>query len=50
MEDLLEFDGQRDGVKENIDLENAEEEQAEMLEHLSKEVPEEADVRGQVRD
>ena len=48
-EDVLEFDGQWDGVEENVDLEDAEEEEAEMFKHLCKEVPEEADVRGQVR-
>jgi len=48
--DLLEFDRQRNGVEENIDLEYAEEEEAEMLKHLGKEIPEETDVRGQVRD
>lgn len=46
--DSLEFDGQRDGVEENVDLEDAKEEEAEMLKHLGKEIPEEADVRGQV--
>lgn len=46
--DVLEFDGQRDGVEEDVDLEDAEEEQTEVLEHLGKEIPEEADVRGQV--
>ncbi len=47
-EDLLEFDGQRDGVEEDVDLEDAEEEEAEVFKHLSEEIPEEADVRGQV--
>lgn len=46
---LLEFDGQRDGVEEDVDLEDAEKEKTEMFEHLCKEIPEEADVRGQVR-
>lgn len=46
--DSLEFDGQRDGVEENVDLENAEKEQAEMFKHLGEEIPEEANVRGQV--
>ncbi len=47
-EDLLEFDGQRDGVEEDVDLEDAEEEETEVFKHLSEEIPEEADVRGQV--
>lgn len=46
--DLLEFDGQRDGVEENIDLEDTEEEEAEVLKHLGEEIPEEAYVWGQV--
>lgn len=46
--DSLEFDGQRDAVEENVDLENAEEEEAEMFKHLGKEIPEESDVGGQV--
>ncbi len=46
---LLEFDGQRDGVEEDVNLEDAEEEQAEVFEHLGKEIPEEADVGGQIR-
>lgn len=46
--DSLEFDGQRDGVEENVDLEDAEEEKAEMFKHLGKEIPEEADVRSEV--
>lgn len=46
---ILEFDGQRDGVEEDVDLEDAEEEQTEVFKHLGKEIPEEADVRGQVR-
>lgn len=50
MLDLLEFDGQRDGVEENINLEDAEEEEAEMFKHLGKEIPEEADVRSEVRN
>lgn len=48
-EDLLEFNGQRDGVEEDVDLEDAEEEEAEVFKHLCEEIPEEADVRGQVR-
>lgn len=47
-EDLLEFDGQGDGVEEDVDLEDAEEEEAEVFKHLGEEIPEEADVRGQV--
>lgn len=47
---LLEFDGQRDGVEEDIDLEDAEEEEAEVFKHLGEEIPEEADVGGQVRN
>lgn len=47
--DLLEFDGQRDGVEEDVDLEDAEEEEAEVFKHLGEEIPEEADVWGQVR-
>lgn len=48
MQDLLEFDGERDGVKEHIDLEDADEEETEVLKHLRKEVPEESDVWSQV--
>lgn len=48
LKDSLEFDGQRDGVKEDVDLEDAEEEQAEVFKHLCEEIPEEADVRRQV--
>lgn len=47
---LLEFDGQRDGIEEDVDLEDAEEEEAEMFKHFGKEIPEEADVGGQVRN
>lgn len=47
-EDLLQFDGQRDGVKEDVNLEDEEEEEAEVFKHLRKEIPEEADVGGQV--
>lgn len=47
-EDSLELDGQRDGVEEDVDLEDAEEEEAEVFEHLGEEIPEEADVWGQV--
>lgn len=45
---LLEFDRQRDGVEENVDLEDAEEEEAKVFKHLGEEIPEEADVWGQV--
>ncbi len=48
MQDLLEFDGERDGVKKDIDLEDTDEEETEMLKHLCKEVPEESDVWSQV--
>lgn len=48
-EDLLELDGQREGVEEDVDLEDTQEEEAEMFEHLGEEIPEEADVGGQVR-
>ena len=47
--DLLELDGEREGVEEHVDLEDAEEEEAEVVEHLSKEIPEETDIWGQVR-
>ena len=47
--DLLEFDGEWEGVEEHVDLEDAEEEETEVIEHLSEEIPEETDVRGQVR-
>lgn len=46
---LLEFDGQRDGVEEDVDLEDAEEEEAEVFKHLGEEIPEEANVWSQVR-
>lgn len=46
--DLLEFDGQRDGVEEDVDLEDAEEEEAEVFKHLGEEIPEESDVRGEI--
>ena len=46
---LPEFYGQRDGVDECIDLENTDEEEAEVLKHLREEIPEDADVGGQVR-
>lgn len=45
---LLEFDGERDGVKKDIDLEDTDEEETEMLKHLCKEVPKESDVWSQV--
>lgn len=48
MQDLLEFDGERDGVKKDIDLEDTDEEETEMLKHLCKEVPKESDVWSQV--
>lgn len=48
MQDLLEFDGEWDGVKKDIDLKDAAEEETEMLKHLCKEVPEESDVWSQV--
>lgn len=47
---LLEFDGQGDGVEEDVDLEDEEEEEPKVFEHLRKEIPEEADVGGQVWD
>lgn len=47
-EDLLEFDGQRNGVEEDINLEDAEEEETKVFKHLGKEIPEEANVRGQI--
>lgn len=47
---MLQLDGQRDGVEEDIDLEDAEEEEAEVFEHLGEEIPEEADVWGEVRN
>lgn len=46
--DLLQFDRQRDGVEEDIDLEDEEEEEPEVFKHLRKEIPEEANVGGQV--
>lgn len=46
--DLLQFDRQRDGVEEDINLEDEEEEEPEVFKHLRKEIPEEANVRGQV--
>lgn len=49
-EHLLEFDGQRNGVEEDVNLEDAEEEEAEMFKHFCKEIPEEADVGSQVRN
>lgn len=49
-EDLLEFDGQGDGIEEDINLEDEEEEQPKVFKHLGKEIPEEADVGGQVWD
>lgn len=45
---LLEFDGERDGVKKDIDLEDANEEEAEVLKHLCEEIPEESDVWSEV--
>lgn len=47
-EDLLQFDGQRDGVEEDVNLEDEEEEESKVFKHLRKEIPEEADVGGQV--
>lgn len=47
-EDLLQFDGQRDGIEEDINLEDEEEEEPKVFKHLRKEIPEEADVGGQV--
>lgn len=49
-EHSLEFDGQRDGVDEDVNLKDAEEEEAEVFEHLGEKVPEEADVGRQVGD
>lgn len=48
MQDLLEFDGKRDGVKKDIDLEDADEEETKVLKHLCEEVPEESDVWSEV--
>lgn len=47
-EDLLQFDGQRDGIEEDINLEDEEEKEPKVFKHLRKEIPEEADVGGQV--
>lgn len=47
-QDLLEFDGKRDGVKKDIDLEDADEKETEVLKHLCEEVPEESDVWSEV--
>lgn len=47
-EDLLQFDGQRDGVEEDVNLEDEEEEEPKVLKHLRKEIPEEADIGGEV--
>ena len=47
--DLLELDGEREGVEKHVDLEDAEEEEAEVVEHLGEEIPKETDVRSQVR-
>lgn len=42
--DLLEFDGERNGVKKDIDLEDADEEESKVLEHLCEEIPKQSDV------
>lgn len=47
-EDLLEFDWKRDSVEEDINLEDAQEEKAKVFEHLSKKIPEEANIWGEV--
>lgn len=44
IKDLLEFNGKRNGVKKDIDLEDADEEETEVFEHLCEEIPEESDV------
>lgn len=46
--DLLEFDWKRDSVEKDINLEDAQEEKAKVFEHLSKKIPEEANIRGEV--
>lgn len=47
-EDLLEFDWKRDSVEKDINLEDAQEEKAKVFEHLSKKIPEEANIWGEV--
>lgn len=47
-EDLLEFDGERQSVEKDVNLEDAEEEKAKVLEHLGEEIPKEANIGGEV--
>lgn len=46
---LLEFDRKRDGIHKDVNLEDADEEETKMFKHLSKEVPEEADIWSKIR-
>lgn len=41
---LLELDRQGDGIQKDVNLEDADEEETKMFKHLSKEIPEEADI------
>jgi hypothetical protein len=47
---FTESDGEGNGMYEGINLKDAKEEQAEMLKHFSKEIPEQADIRSKIRN
>lgn len=46
--DSLQFDGERDGVEKDVDLEYADEEETEVFKHLSKEIPEKPNVWSEI--
>lgn len=47
---IPQFDGKWHCVDEHVDLKDAEEEEAEMFKHFCEEIPENANVWGEVRD